>query len=140
MPSALECLSDIILALHSLYTGHIPSSLNQIRYMEKTITHLSAPPTHTPRPLKSPTPFHKNQTPLAHYSPPLFPLRFVTQHLKQKNRPFRFHTDPTGTYFSYDAKAIGSASEGAQSALQDSYHKVRYQSTGDLWEGTRVDG
>lgn len=37
--------------------------------------------------------------------------------------PQLFHTDPTGTFFAYEAKAIGSASEGAQSALQDAYHK-----------------
>eukprot|EP00123_Amoebidium_parasiticum_P019367 comp24760_c0_seq1/m.46873 comp24760_c0_seq1/g.46873 ORF comp24760_c0_seq1/g.46873 comp24760_c0_seq1/m.46873 type:complete len:244 (-) comp24760_c0_seq1:64-795(-) len=37
--------------------------------------------------------------------------------------PQLFHTDPTGTFFAYDAKAIGSGSEGAQTALQDSYHK-----------------
>ena len=33
----------------------------------------------------------------------------------------RFHTDPSGTYVKYDAKAIGSGSEGAQTALQESY-------------------
>lgn len=30
----------------------------------------------------------------------------------------RFHTDPSGTYVKYEAKAIGSGSEGAQTALQ----------------------
>eukprot|EP00127_Corallochytrium_limacisporum_P005210 Clim_evm27s201 gene=Clim_evmTU27s201 len=34
-----------------------------------------------------------------------------------------FHCDPSGTFFRFDAKAIGSGSEGAQTALQDSYHK-----------------
>eukprot|EP01137_Pigoraptor_chileana_P019509 Opistho-2@80641 len=34
-----------------------------------------------------------------------------------------FHTDPSGTAYQYDAKAIGSGSEGAQTALQDAYHK-----------------
>ncbi|KNC76542.1 proteasome subunit alpha type-5 [Sphaeroforma arctica JP610] len=38
--------------------------------------------------------------------------------------PHLYHTDPTGTFFAYDAKAIGSASEGAQTALQDAYHKT----------------
>ena len=33
----------------------------------------------------------------------------------------RFHTDPSGTYVKYEAKAIGSGSEGAQTALQESY-------------------
>eukprot|EP00794_Sanderia_malayensis_P006252 gene6252-6971_t len=37
--------------------------------------------------------------------------------------PQLFHLDPSGTYLQYDAKAIGSASEGAQSSLQESYHK-----------------
>jgi 20S proteasome subunit alpha 5 len=39
--------------------------------------------------------------------------------------PVLYHTDPSGTYVRYMAKAIGSASEGAQTALQDSYNKVR---------------
>merc|ERR1712010_389163 len=37
--------------------------------------------------------------------------------------PALYHMDPSGTYFRFDAKAIGSASEGAQSALQESYNK-----------------
>lgn len=37
----------------------------------------------------------------------------------------RFHLDPSGTFIRYDAKAIGSASEGAQQSLQDVFHKVR---------------
>jgi len=37
--------------------------------------------------------------------------------------PALYHMDPSGTYFRFDAKAIGSASEGAQSALQDEYNK-----------------
>jgi 20S proteasome alpha/beta subunit len=36
-----------------------------------------------------------------------------------------FHADPSGTMVRYDAKAIGSGSEGAQSELQDKYKKVR---------------
>ena len=32
--------------------------------------------------------------------------------------------DPSGTFIRYDAKAIGSGSEGAQQALQEVYHKV----------------
>ncbi len=32
--------------------------------------------------------------------------------------------DPSGTFLPYDAKAIGSGSEGAQQALQEVYHKV----------------
>ncbi|KAL5014424.1 hypothetical protein ScPMuIL_008694 [Solemya velum] len=33
------------------------------------------------------------------------------------------HMDPSGTFIRYDAKAIGSGSEGAQQSLQDVYHK-----------------
>ena len=39
---------------------------------------------------------------------------------------YRYHMDPSGTFIKYEAKAIGSGSEGAQQALQDVYHKVRY--------------
>lgn len=37
--------------------------------------------------------------------------------------PKLFHMDPSGTYIQYDAKAIGSGSEGAQQSLQEVYHK-----------------
>jgi len=40
-----------------------------------------------------------------------------------ENGPALFHTDPSGTFIQYDAKAIGAASEGAQSNLQDHYSK-----------------
>ncbi len=36
----------------------------------------------------------------------------------------RYHADPSGTLMRYDAKAIGSGSEGAQTELQEHYHKV----------------
>lgn len=35
-----------------------------------------------------------------------------------------FHADPSGTFMRYDAKAIGSGSEGAQTELQERWHKV----------------
>lgn len=35
----------------------------------------------------------------------------------------RFHTDPSGTFVKYEAKAIGSGSEGAQTALQEAFRK-----------------
>lgn len=41
--------------------------------------------------------------------------------------PQLFHMDPSGTYVQYDAKAIGSGSEGAQQSLQELYHKVNAQ-------------
>ncbi|ODO04873.1 hypothetical protein I350_05483 [Cryptococcus amylolentus CBS 6273] len=37
--------------------------------------------------------------------------------------PQLFHTDPSGTFVRYEAKAIGSGSEAAQQGLQDAYHK-----------------
>jgi len=37
------------------------------------------------------------------------------------NGPVLFHADPSGTFVRYDAKAIGSGSEGAQTNLQESY-------------------
>lgn len=39
-----------------------------------------------------------------------------------ENGPQLYHTEPTGTYYKYDAKAIGSGSEGAQAELQSEYH------------------
>jgi len=39
------------------------------------------------------------------------------------NGPQLFHMDPSGTFIKYEAKAIGSGSEGAQQALQEVYHK-----------------
>lgn len=35
----------------------------------------------------------------------------------------RYHAEPSGTFYRYDAKAIGSGSEGAQDGLQKEYHK-----------------
>ena len=35
--------------------------------------------------------------------------------------PVLYTTDPSGTYVKYGAKAVGSGSEGAQNALQESY-------------------
>lgn len=38
-----------------------------------------------------------------------------------ENGPALYHTDPSGTYVKWKAKAIGAGSEGAQTALQESY-------------------
>lgn len=38
--------------------------------------------------------------------------------------PQLYHTDPSGTFVRYDAKAIGSGSDAAQQALQDAFHKA----------------
>lgn len=40
--------------------------------------------------------------------------------------PSLYHAEPSGTFYRYDAKAIGSGSEGAQAELQNEYHKVRF--------------
>lgn len=40
-----------------------------------------------------------------------------------ENGPQLFHADPSGTFMRYDAKAIGSGSEGAQTELQERWHK-----------------
>lgn len=37
--------------------------------------------------------------------------------------PCLYHTDPSGTFSRFDAKAIGAGSEGAQTALQEQFHK-----------------
>jgi len=47
-------------------------------------------------------------------------LLFAGMHEKG---PQLFHVDPSGTFIEYQAKAIGSGSEGAQQALQEVYHK-----------------
>jgi len=39
------------------------------------------------------------------------------------NTPVLFHTDPSGTFLQYAAKAIGSGSEGAQTQLENEYHR-----------------
>uniref|UniRef100_A0A672QHU0 Proteasome subunit alpha type-5-like n=1 Tax=Sinocyclocheilus grahami TaxID=75366 RepID=A0A672QHU0_SINGR len=41
----------------------------------------------------------------------------------QGNVVWLYHMDPSGTFVQCDARAIGSASEGAQSSLQEVYHK-----------------
>lgn len=37
--------------------------------------------------------------------------------------PSLYHTDPSGTFVRYEAKAIGAGSEGAQTQLQETYSK-----------------
>lgn len=41
-----------------------------------------------------------------------------------ENGPQLYHTEPTGTFYRYEAKAIGSGSEGAQNELQQEYHSA----------------
>ena len=55
--------------------------------------------------------------------------------------PQLFHAEPSGTFYRYDAKAIGSGSEGAQAELQNEYHKVGgvlVRPTRVLYEGRRA--
>lgn len=40
-----------------------------------------------------------------------------------ENGPVLYSTDPSGTFTQFDAKAIGAASEGAQTTLQEKYNK-----------------
>lgn len=40
-----------------------------------------------------------------------------------ENGPQLYHAEPSGTFYKYDAKAIGSGSEGAQLELNSEYHK-----------------
>lgn len=35
----------------------------------------------------------------------------------------RYHAEPSGTFYRYEAKAIGSGSEGAQAELQNEFHR-----------------
>jgi len=43
-----------------------------------------------------------------------------------ENGPSLYHTDPSGTFTRYEAKAIGAGSEGAQTTLQEEYNKSMY--------------
>ncbi|QIX02391.1 hypothetical protein AMS68_007908 [Peltaster fructicola] len=40
-----------------------------------------------------------------------------------ENGPALYHAEPSGTFYKYDAKAIGSGSEGAQAELVNEYHR-----------------
>ncbi|EFC50334.1 proteasome subunit alpha type 5 [Naegleria gruberi] len=43
-----------------------------------------------------------------------------------ENGPSLYHTDPSGTFTRYEAKAIGAGSEGAQTTLQEEYNKSMF--------------
>ncbi|QSL66175.1 hypothetical protein MERGE_000550 [Pneumocystis wakefieldiae] len=43
-----------------------------------------------------------------------------------------YHAEPSGTYYRYDAKAIGAGSEGAQSELQNEYHSSMTLKEGEM--------
>jgi 20S proteasome subunit alpha 5 len=42
---------------------------------------------------------------------------------EETNSNHSYHAEPSGTFYRYDAKAIGSGSEGAQAELQNEFHK-----------------
>ncbi|KAJ3675533.1 hypothetical protein LUZ60_004575 [Juncus effusus] len=51
-------------------------------------------------------------------------LRFGEGEEESMSRPFGvYYTDPSGTFWQCNAKAIGSGSEGADSSLQEQYNK-----------------
>eukprot|EP01125_Pyxidicula_operculata_P000942 TRINITY_DN10813_c0_g1_i1.p1 TRINITY_DN10813_c0_g1~~TRINITY_DN10813_c0_g1_i1.p1 ORF type:complete len:270 (+),score=70.97 TRINITY_DN10813_c0_g1_i1:60-812(+) len=52
-----------------------------------------------------------------------FGVAFLLAGVDEQNGPQLFHTDPSGTYLRYLAKAIGSGSEGAQQHLEKEYFK-----------------
>ena len=50
-------------------------------------------------------------------------LECVSERMKMTLTGHRYHAEPSGTFYRYDAKAIGSGSEGAQAELQNEFHK-----------------
>lgn len=52
-----------------------------------------------------------------------FGVALLVAGVDESGGPSLWHTDPSGTFTQFDAKAIGSASEGAQTALQEEYNK-----------------
>lgn len=53
-------------------------------------------------------------------TPPAVKARYLIDQGADQNR---YHAEPSGTFYRYDAKAIGSGSEGAQDKLQNEFHK-----------------
>jgi len=52
-----------------------------------------------------------------------FGVALLVAGVDDKDGPVLYHTDPSGTYTKYEAKAIGAGSEGAQTYLQEHYNK-----------------
>jgi len=52
-----------------------------------------------------------------------FGVALLVAGVDDKDGPALYHTDPSGTYTKYEAKAIGAGSEGAQTYLQEHYNK-----------------
>lgn len=51
-----------------------------------------------------------------------FGVALLVAGVDKEKGPQLYHTEPSGTFYRYDAKAIGSGSEGAQAELQNEYH------------------
>ncbi|CCJ31228.1 unnamed protein product [Pneumocystis jirovecii] len=49
-----------------------------------------------------------------------------------ENGPQLYHAEPSGTYYQYNAKAIGAGSEGAQTELQNEYHPSMSLEEGEM--------
>jgi len=52
-----------------------------------------------------------------------FGVALLVAGVDAKEGPQLFHTDPSGTFLKYAAKAIGAGSEGAQTQLEQEYHR-----------------
>ena len=52
-----------------------------------------------------------------------FGVALLVAGVDKDGTPSLYSTDPSGTYLQYDAKAIGSGSEGAETVLKEVYHK-----------------
>lgn len=57
------------------------------------------------------------------YHRELFLHPFSFERLRFQTNSSSYHAEPSGTFYRYDAKAIGSGSEGAQAELQNEFHK-----------------
>ena len=53
-----------------------------------------------------------------------FGVSILIAGIDAKKGPILYHTDPSGTYLEFDAKAIGAGSEAAMITLESSYKKV----------------
>jgi 20S proteasome subunit alpha 5 len=52
-----------------------------------------------------------------------FGVSLLVAGVDAQHGPQLFHTDPSGTFLRYAAKAIGAGSEGAQTQLENEYHR-----------------
>ena len=52
-----------------------------------------------------------------------FGVALLIAGIDEDDGPQLYHAEPSGTFYRYDAKAIGSGSEGAQAELQNEFHK-----------------